>query len=61
MKRITKIRIPKGNKCGKCRFLMWRWDKDECSLFPEITAYFRCSDCLKMFPNGAVFVEKEKK
>ena len=68
MKRITKIRIPKGKKCGKCIAL---WQSAWCNLFEDEVGetyshregykFFRCDDCLKMFPNGAVFELKEKK
>lgn len=67
MKRITKIRIPKGQYCGKCRFYQLLHDStDECGLTAEdlITDAFytfRSPSCLKMFPNGAVFELKEKK
>lgn len=67
MKRITKIRIPKGKYCEKkciaydsplyCRLFEEYLDMD----YKTVWNYFRCRNCLKMFPDGAVFELKEKK
>ena len=64
MKRITEIRIPKGENCGECKFSDWKRGYDFCGLFDEklgLRGSFRCFGCLKMFPDGAVFELKEKK
>ena len=65
MKRITKIRIPKGKCCGsKCKFLIWSfWCPRRCYLFDETLEFGnpRCPKCLEMYPSGAVFELKEKK
>ena len=67
MKRITKIRIPKGKKCEickcNCKFFSWNWVEDRCSLFDcKLDNHnTRCPECLKMFPNGTVFVEQVEK
>lgn len=76
MKRITKIRIPKGKHCGKCRFKHCDDASFWCTLFtPVLHVYYtdipgwtkgirkpyRCFECRKMYPSGIVFEEKEKK
>ena len=68
MKRITKIRIPKGEHCGKCKFnvnnvcqlykqSLWR----SAEIIHKNTPERNIRYCKKFYPNGAVFELKEKK
>ena len=72
MKRITKIRIPATDSCNYfdnqcCSF---EFMGGYCGLFhtnliihdtPEGHYHEKTKQCLQMFPNGTVFVEKKKK
>lgn len=69
-KKITKIKIPKGDECRKCIFReLIKLDIENlwCS-FPAFRTKikikcgmmaYRCQECIKMFPDGATFVLKE--
>lgn len=69
MKRIKEIRIPKYKKCIGC--IASSCYDNWCNLFGnridktysqrEGYEFYKCNDCLKMFPNGAVFELKEGK
>lgn len=66
MKKITKIRIPKGRYCKEC--LLLNYDTDWCNMFSDDLNFItgtgntqKCPNCLKTFPNGAVFELKETK
>ncbi|MBA7487132.1 hypothetical protein ES707_22694 [subsurface metagenome] len=68
MKRITKIRIPKGTYCGKCKFNIDNicrlytfplWRSAEVTYANIPARNYRTHHCKKNFPNGAVFVAKD--
>lgn len=72
MKRITKIRIPATDSCDYFDHLHcpFQFVRGHCGLFkttlilhdtPIKHYHEKAKQCLKMFPNGAVFELEEKK
>ena len=70
MKRITKIRIPATDSCDYFGHCLFQFIEGHCELFKTelifrdttIKHYHeKAKQCLKMYPNGAVFELKEKK